>query len=444
MTTVAVAAVAMDQTAFPATTSRFVSLAVACTLAVLIAALFPISPVRDAVSLQAVSGVHLDRPLAYIVFAPLSNLLDAITLLSASQHVAAFFGVLGIWAFWRLARRRVGQAHRGAHFVSLAILLSAIVTLYAAAMFLPRPMAFLTSADPDTLRIDFHSHTNASRDASQSFTAEENRSWHQAGGYDVAFVTNHGVVVEIEPRRAGVAPGGLTSTILLPGIEANWLWEHVGLLGTESACRAMLSSDYRDLVPASLAMHVAGPPDGPLVIWNHPRASELEKVASLGRLPLAGVHAIELSNGAPHAMDMVRRKREAIVAFAKDHDLALTSGTDNHGWGHAAPNWTLLRLKHWRALSPAELGSRIEREITESGFGVTQVVERTTVDPGMSEVALALTVLTVPWRMLTTLSAYERMMWILWIWVLPVLARLIRAATNVGGFVGTPTALSDS
>ncbi len=79
-----------------------------------------------------------------------------------------------------------------------------------------------------------------------------------------------------------------------------------------------------------------------------------------------------------------------MVELARRHDLALTSGTDNHGWGYAAPNWTLLKLANWRSLDRRHLAEAIERDLRDGGFGATRVVERTTADPGTSAIALSL------------------------------------------------------
>jgi hypothetical protein len=117
-------------------------------------------------------------------------------------------------------------------------------------------------------------------------------------------------------------------------------------------------------------------------------------------------------------MDLVRRKRQQIVDFARKNNLALTSGTDNHGWGYVAPNWTLVVVKNWRDLRDDELAARIEVAIREQGSSATRVVERTSVDPVVSPAALAFTVLAVPWRMLTTLSVEERLSWLGWIWAI--------------------------
>jgi hypothetical protein len=297
---------------------------------------------------------------------------------------------------------------------SLAVLLAAIVTAYVAAMYLPRPMAHLASVDPDVLRIDFHSHTASSKDGRRSYSVEHNRAWHHAGGYDVAYVTDHDTFTGAERGLANDPRRGKDGVMILGGIEVSWNGEHVGLLGAEDASRDELSANLHDVSlqePMTPGDHTTRTP---IVVWNHPRDPQLKK------LPLASgaVQAIEIANGALHGMDLVRWKREQIVALARQENLALLSGTDSHGWGFAAPNWTLMRIKGWRRLNRDELAARIEQTIRVGGFSSTHVVERSTADPGMSTAALACSVFVVPWRMLTALSTEERSMWLVWIWAI--------------------------
>jgi hypothetical protein len=345
-------------------------------------------------------------------FAPFSDVLDAITLLSKRQHVAVLLGLAVIWALWRFARPPEMQRGWRENLHSFAVLMMAIAVLYAAAVYLPRPMAHLASLDPDVLRIDFHSHSQSSKDARRSYSIESNRAWHHAGGYDVAYVTDHDTFAGAEQALANDRRNGNHGTILLSGIEVSWNGEHVGLLGDEQTSRCVLTANLHDLdlrnpVPASCRRGRA-----PIVVWNHPRDPRLEK------LPLAGgsVQAIEIANGALHSMDLVRSKRDQIVALAREHDLALLSGTDSHGWGYAAPNWTLLRLNGWRLLERDSLAAQIEQALRHDGFGATRVIERATADPAASSTALAFSVFVVPWRMLTALSLSERRMWLVWTW----------------------------
>lgn len=390
----------------------------AMSLVILVAGLFTLAPVQDAVTSREVADVSLGKPITYVLLAPVSDVLDALTLLSARQHVAGLLGALALWAMWRSSRPRGMRQDWVGISISFSTLVACILVAYASVALLPRPMAYLASADPDLIRVDFHSHTKNSRDAHQTFTAESNRAWHRGGGYDVAYVTDHKALAEAQRGRAKFLPGGRKDVILLPGIEADWMGEHVGLLGSEPTIRDMLSANLRNLVVRRSTVASNGSIIEPILIWNHPRADQLEKLPIVGRGSTVDVRAIEISNGAPHGMDLVRRKRQQIVDLARKYNLALTSGTDSHGWGYVAPNWTLLRIKNWRDLNEEQLATRIEGEIREHGFNATRVMERTTVDPGMSTFALAATIFIVPWRMLTTLTAEEREMWMAWIWAI--------------------------
>jgi hypothetical protein len=60
-------------------------------------------------------------------------------------------------------------------------------------------------------------------------------------------------------------------------------------------------------------------------------------------------------------------------------------------------------------------------------------VERTSVDPGVSSAALALTIFTVPWCVLTTLSEDERLMWIGWIWAIFAARSLLLRPRQLAG-----------
>ena len=388
----------------------------AISLAVLIAAAFAVPPVRDAAMLSAVSEAHLARPAGYVALAPLSNVLDTLTLLSARQHGAVVLGLLALWAAWRGARPRCRRGWRS-HIASLATVLAAIVTAYAAAVFLPRPMAYLASHDADILRIDFHSHTAASKDARQTFSVERNRAWHRAGGYDVVYVTDHATVADTERGMANNPPAGRDGVVLLQGIEATWMREHVGILGAARIYRGLLTPNLRNVDARGLTIASAVATREPVVIWNHAR--ELTNRLPFASGPAtAGVRAIEISNGAPSEMDRIRPTRPQLVALAERYGLALTTGSDCHGWGHTAPNWTLMRLANWRGLDHGALAARIESVLRDRGFSATRAVERATADPGTSAVALAFSVVGVPWRMLTTLSAGERLMWLVWTWAI--------------------------
>jgi hypothetical protein len=401
----------------------------AISLAVLLAAGFEVSPIRDAATLAPVAEAHVVRPLGYVAVAPLSNVLDTLTLLSARQHIALAAGVLVLFALWRVLAHFLGPAERRwrPHLIAFAILLGCIVLAYAATAALPRPMAYLETAESHILRVDFHSHTSASRDGRPGWTARRSRDWHRQAGYDVALITDHAAVSAAEVGMAGNPNPAAEGVTLLQGIEVTWTGEHVVIIGAERAYRGLLTPNMRDVDPQSmgLASIIAG--SEPVVVWNHPR--DLDRLPVMRAAVTPSVRAIEIVNGAPQNMDKVRPKRSAIVALASGRNVALTAGSDNHGWGRAAPGWTLMRIVGWRGMYGDSLGRHIERAIREAGFGATRVVERRVADPGGSRAALAASVVTIPARMLTTLSPDERMAWLIWTWLITIAAWRVRRSS---------------
>jgi hypothetical protein len=389
---------------------------VAISLAVILSSGFAVRPVRNAATLAEISEAFLARPVGYVAIAPVSNLLDTITLISERQHIALVSGVLVLFALARLWVARRGGVRPLAHVFAVASLFVGILAVYAAAVFMPRPMAFLASHDANILRVDFHSHTASSGDTRRGFTVERNRAWHRAGGYDVAYITDHGSVEGAERGIANNPLVGFDSVVLLQAIEVTWTGEHVAILGAQRTYRGLLTENLRDVDPQGLDLGSAVGSREPVVIWNHPR--DINRLPPAAGPTTAGVRAIEISNGSPDGKEQIRSKRAQLVALAERHNLALTTGSDNHGWGHAAPNWTLMRPVNWRGITGDEVALRIERVIRDAGFGATRVVERVVADPGTSRAALALSIVTVPWGMLTTLSTDERLMWLLWTWVI--------------------------
>ncbi len=164
--------------------------AVVVTLAVIVTAAFAVEPIRDAVTFEGVGEAHLELSPGYIALAPLSAILDTVTLLTIPQHIAVVIWIIGVYAVWRLlASSTKPDARR--EIIGAATLLGAIVVTYAAAAFLPRPMAALTVSDETVLAADFHSHTEASHDGRKGWTDDDVRDWHRDAGFDVAYITDH-------------------------------------------------------------------------------------------------------------------------------------------------------------------------------------------------------------------------------------------------------------
>ncbi len=381
------------------------------TLVVILTSAMAVSPIFDAANRGAVVDAFLEVPLGYVVIAPVSNVLDTLTLLSANQHFAVFAGSLAIFIFVRTLKRDAGAK---AHAIASVVFLCGVVATYAAMAYLPRPMAALRSNNDAVLKIDFHSHTDASHDGHQD--VETLREWHRKAGYDVAYVTDHASVAGAERGMANNPNPAGEGVTLLQGIETTWSGEHVTIPNVERVYRGVLTPTRGDVDTAGLRIAGFVPGLEPVVIWNHPR--------TLGMLPPAtgpgtmGVRAMEIVNGAPKDAGRLRASRDQIATMAQGGNVALTAGSDNHGFGYATPGWTLMMIRGWRGATGEAVGLKIEQVIREGGFKATRVVERRVADPGNSKARTAVSVLTVPWTMFTTLSNDERLWWLIWTWLL--------------------------
>lgn len=385
-------------------------LAIALSLAVIVSGGWAALPVRDAATGADVAEAFLSRSSGYVLLGPASAVLDTLVLLSLRQHAALLAGVVVLFALWRVFRAMRSAMTWRNHALALTVLVVSIIAVYAAAALLPRPMAALETDNANIVRVDFHSHTDASHDGRQ--TVQGNRRWHRRAGYTVAYVTDHGSVAGAEralatnPRTAG------EDMTLLQSIEVTWDGEHVSVLGAQRTYSGLLTQNLRDVDTTGLRLGSLIPNREPVVVWNHPRV--------LSRLPIhegagtPGIRAIEIVNGSPDNMNDMQPQRDAILALAQQRNLALVSGSDNHGWGWAAPGWTLMRIFNWRSMTPDVLALQIEAVIRGGGFEATRVVERRVADANRM---LWASVATVPARMLTTLSNDERVSWLVWIWL---------------------------
>ena len=302
------------------------------------------------------SGVTLALPAGYIVLSPLSRVLDALTLLSTAQSVAVIITVVVVAFLWQIYRRRTWQSAA----LSLAVVLLIMAILEAAAAYLPRAMASLTVDDRDIVRVDFHSHTGASHDVRKSFGAEDNREWHRAGGFDVAYVTDHvkfsgaGAALARNPRLAG------DGVSLVTGMEGRYhrIMSTV-VLGITAIDSALLNS-RGNVLPGKLRS-----PRMPVTIIAIPNRN-LDSLSTDVRdssVALPNLAGIELVDAAPRGLSQLDREEGKIRALANHLGLTLVAGSNNHGYGRAVAAWNLMRIPGWRTMSPDSVAASIENQL---------------------------------------------------------------------------------
>lgn len=393
-----------------------------------LSAAWAIDPIRDAATGQAVSqDATLERTSGYLFLAPVSAILDTITLLSVRQHIALVLTLLLGWLLWWWWSRRerdlaVTPGRRVVRIVArVGTFLVLLVGLYAVAVLVPRPMAALRAGSPAILSVDFHAHTKYSHDGRWNWTPEDVRRWHRKSGFDAAYISDHRT---FEGAREGWANNPVqsgTETVLLPAIEAVWQGEHVNILDADRMYRGILDVPLRDVDTDALRLASLVPGNEPVLIETIP--GNLSQVPVAKGSGTAGVRAIEIVDGAPRGLAQGRRERARILDIADSANLALVAGSDHHGWGHAASAWTLMIMPGWRAAPPEELSRAIATTIRNGGRGSTKVVERYVADTDRG-IALPFTVPLVAWGMFRTLSLDERVVWLAWIAAIVLLARV--------------------
>ena len=384
----------------------------------------------------------LHQPFVYLLFAPITRLLDELSMLSNDQHaalvaslgfVAALMTARGAWSARASAPiKRLRAAARG-----FGRVFAGALGMYLIGALLPRPMVSLRPSHPDDVLVDFHSHTTSSHDGRWRFGAAANRAWHAAAGFNAAYITDHQTMdAWLELARQGALSGnqqnvatasvlGGTSaprqTILLPGIETVVPGAHINFLGV-SAAHASWFVHRRNLDTVAFTTPIAGV-QRPLALLTLP--------FDINRSPAGVPHldAIEISDGAPRGLGFARRYRVQIQALADSLRVPVVASSNTHGWGATAVAWTAMRIPGWRTLSPKLLDEHI-RALLQTPNAQVSVVERN----GLAEARSGLaTLLTLPrflaqiWRMAEPL---ERASAVAWIWILWLLslqpARLAR------------------
>jgi hypothetical protein len=114
----------------------------------------------------------------------------------------------------------------------------------------------------------------------------------------------------------------------------------------------------------------------------------------------------------------MRKDSSLIRDIARTGDMALVSGSNNHGWGSTAAAWSVLIIPGWRSLTPAALDAAIRARMGSMRAGSVFVLERRRVVPGSSLIELSLTLPAVAWNMFRTMSVAERVSWLVWTWFL--------------------------
>jgi hypothetical protein len=371
-------------------------LAVVLVGLILVAALQPLPQLLDAVTGAPPGDASLVKPCWYLVLAPLSNVLDALTFLSLARAKI----LVGTWlAGLALAGALTGRGWRSriTRGVGYPLLL---VLLAAAAVLLPRPVPYLVSGDPDGTVVDFHAHTEASHDGRHGWSADDLARWHAAQGFQASYVTDHNAVF----NRHVVSPINL-----LPGAEWSVYGQHVVALGEmEPLDPALYSRDTKAMLGIFAGLHALNA----LAIASIPEYWENHR-NDLGLFVAEGVDGFEIVNCAPKAIGFTPMARAEVVGLARSHDLLVTGASDNHGWGKVTCVWNVSHPE-------------------SHGFTANHIFARPlALAQGTSPAWTA--AFTQPWLMLRGLDIAERVSWLTWIVLWSIYRSVPRRHGQPGG-----------
>jgi hypothetical protein len=363
---------------------------------ILAGAVTPLPALVDAVTGSAPGDAGLHRPVAYLVLAPLSTTLDALTFLSLERARWALAGWAALLVLWSAAR----PGGVGARVRRAAAGLLVLVGLVAAALVLPRPAPRLVTESRSLTVLDYHAHTQASHDGRKGWTPERLAHWHARQGFDASYVTDHNQVFH----------GASAAVQLLPGAEWSVHRQHVLALGAPveidrerfQRTTARMLRVFGELDRGG-AFTVAALPEYWRNHWDR-----------LDAFVAAGVGGFEIVDCAPKALGFPPAGRRRVLELASRNDLLVVGASDNHGWGAVTCVWNLA--------VPGAGGFRGNRVLARS-LALTQ-----------GEGAAWAAAVTQPWRLARTLTWTERVSWLTWIAVILLYRTVPRRTGQTGGF----------
>ncbi len=365
------------------------------------------------------AGTSLNLPPGYVAMSPVSRTFDLLSLLSVPQTVWLFaVAALIVVAQILLTRSAKGRSLWVRLIFGVVGTIAVIAVLEAAVILLPRPMANLRVADPQTLRIDFHSHTNASRDANQRSTPADNREWHASGGFDVAYISDHvkfGGAAEAMRSNPAKAGQGFTTLSAVEGRYHRIL--STIMLGLTQADTTVLDSKGH-LLPGTPSIGQT-----PVTIVTIPNGN-IDSVTTESLDSLPHFTGIELVDAAPRGLGQLDREEPRIRGIASNGHLMLVSASNNHGWGRTVAAWNLMTIPGWRDMSPDSLSKLIEKPFRERQTDAVTIVKR--LRPRAHGLLVPFTLPIALAQTLGSLSLAERGVWLVWIWGVTLIAMLLR------------------
>ena len=397
-------------------------LPLALSACVVLAQLFPLSPLVDVVSWTPPATARLAYPLLHALFAPFTLLADWLNGGSRRDLEGFAAWTVAAYVLVRLAVRRSGGRRALRETACAVLFVAALAGFVAWGALAPRPIPRLTATGPDALVLDVHSHTALSHDGRPGFGVARNAAWHARAGFDVAFVTDHNVWRALGHGGAGARAAD--GARLLDGEEISLSGLHVLALGIDSAIPNKPWDASWDATGALVRRLHA---DSVFLVPTLPEDWARHTGEQFGQLSNWGVDGFEVWTSAPQAMDLPPDARRSVIAWSRLENRPVFGSTDMHGFGFTASVWNVVQLPGWRSLDDRALTRAILAHFRAGGVASNQVVALRRWFP-RTRLGSAFAVPVNLLMLLRTASRLHALALLGWIWVVAALARPRRDA----------------
>ena len=412
-------------------TRRALVLPTVLTVGVLAARLAAADPLTDPTGNALPDGLHLDIPVLYVALAPAFTLWDGISMLSIRRLEALVVGLALAYVAWRASDRVLRRnlftdrptrpRTFGQELGHLARTLAAFAAFIAVGAVWHRPMVRIAGVPRETVVVDFHTHTEASRDVARipfrPFGVAENLAWHARGGFDAAFITDHNRASLRVPIVTPAAGSDRPGPIGCPGTEVSAWRTHLVLLGaTDTVPRPRYAQSLDGVLRLVAESDTAYEAVSLLSLPEYERHHR----DSLGRFLDAGIDGFEIVSGAPQASELRRPRRDTLLAMTRTADRFAAAVTDAHGWGATVGAWSLVPAPGWWDVASDACGTILEA-LRNNGGRAVQIAERHRLRSD-SAWPMSLTFAGVVWESWRGMDGASAASWLAWIW-LPALLR---------------------
>ena len=391
--------------------------AASLSLLILLAKLaFPALALSDPTGTALPGGVHLAFPVLNLLFVPLFDSWDGVTLLAMPRLNAFLLGAVSLGAVWSVGTSIAeGRLRWGRATARLTLFIAGLGIFVLGGIRWRRPMAHLADVPAGYLVIDLHSHTNVSHDVKgwlqRDFDLETSRRWHARGGFDVFFVTDHN---RIDGWSHGWSHEQMAGNpVACPGEELSLWGAHIVVLGNTDSIPQSLYTD--SAAGIARLFRESETRWGGVTLASIPEYDD-NHFADLPQWIAEGVDGFEVSNPAPKANRQSVAHRDSVIALARANDRWLAGVTDQHGMGATVQTWTLVPRGEGQGACVDVLTT-----LRTKGFTATKVVERHRLRID-SPWPMFATVIAVPWEGWRSAGWTQLVSWLAWIWGVALIA----------------------